>query len=399
MAIELDAESRITTEGRAVAQRRRDVPRRPRAFHRDDALVLGGAALSSFCLVWLLYEKVLPLSGWPSFVVLWYVAFAAIYWTAVREMRGGLIATDKVMTVIIGTGAVSVLVPLVMVIAYVLGKGVSVITPHFFTQTAEFCSALESPSCGGVAHAIVGTLEQVGIAVIIVVPLAILCAVFINEIGGPLRRPVQLVVDAMSGVPSIVAGLFIFAVWNVGFNRGFSGFGASLALAILMLPTVTRTSVEVLRLVPDGLREGSLALGASEWRTTWGVVLPTARSGLITAVILGVARAVGETAPLIVTALGASVMNANPLSGPQEALPHFVYQNIRFSQPDSGPYQRAWAAAAVLTFLVLALFTTARLLGWLLSVEARQRRAAARDRRRGPGALLDAADAGASVAG
>jgi phosphate transport system permease protein len=144
-----------------------------------------------------------------------------------------------------------------------------------------------------------------------------------------------------------------------------------------MLPTVTRTAEEVLRLVPDGLREGSLALGGSEWRTVWSVVLPTARSGLITAVILGIARAVGETAPLILTSFGSSVLNSNPLEGPQEALPHLVYQYISYN-PGTGPYQRAWAAAAVLTVLVLALFTAARLLGAITSIEWRQRRAAKR---------------------
>jgi phosphate transport system permease protein len=201
--------------------------------------------------------------------------------------------------------------------------------------------------------------------------------VFLNEIGGRLKRPVRIFVDAMSGVPSIVAGLFIFAVWVVGLQRGFSGFGAGLALSILMLPTVARTSEEVLRLVPDGLREGSLALGASEWRTVWNVVLPTARSGLITAVILGVARAVGETAPLILTSFGSSITNPNPLSGPQEALPHYIYQYIRHN-PGTGPYQRAWGAAVVLIVLVLGLFTLARVIGARTSVEARQRRAARR---------------------
>jgi phosphate transport system permease protein len=270
------------------------------------------------------------------------------------------------------------LAPLVLVISFVAYKGFAVITPHFFTDTAEFCGQLDAATCGGVGHAIVGTVEQVGIAALISVPLAVMCAVFLNEIGGPLARPVRLFVDAMSGVPSIVAGLFIYAVWVVGLQRGFSGFAASLALAILMLPTITRTSEVVLRLVPDGLREGSLALGGTEWRTVWQVVLPTARSGLITAVILGVARAVGETAPLILTAFGASVMNANPLHDPQEALPQYVYTYIRQSNPGTGPYARAWAAAAVLSGLVLLLFTMARLFGSLTSIEAREARAGRR---------------------
>jgi phosphate transport system permease protein len=265
--------------------------------------------------------------------------------------------------------------------SFVVIKGAPTITPHFFYMTAEFCGQLDAPTCGGVAHAIIGTLEEVGIGVVIAVPLALLSAIFLNEIGGPLKRPVRIFVDAMSGVPSIVVGLFVYAVWVVGLHRGFSGFAAGMALSILMLPTITRTSEEILRLVPDGLREGSLALGASEWRTVWDVVLPTARSGLITAVILGVARAVGETAPLILTSFGSSVFNANPLLAPQEALPHYVYQYIRYN-PGTGPYQRAWSAATVLTLLVLALFTAARLVGSALSVEARQRREARAEKRR-----------------
>ena len=138
-------------------------------------------------------------------------------------------------------------------------------------------------------------------------------AVYLNEVGGRMRRPVRIFVDTMSGVPSIVAGLFIFTVLVEG--HGFSGFSAALALSILMLPTVTRTAEVVLRLVPDGLREASLALGSPQWRTVWGVVMPSARSGLITAAILGVARVVGETAPLIMTAFGSRDHEHEPVQG------------------------------------------------------------------------------------
>jgi len=174
---------------------------------------------------------------------------------------------------------------------------------------------------------------------------------------------VRTIVNAMSGVPSIVAGLFIYAVWILQFHHTFSGFAASLALSILMLPTVTRTSEEVLRLVPDGLREASLALGAPEWRTTWSVVLPTARSGLITAVILGVARAVGETAPLIMTAFGSNSLNADAFSNPQQSLPLFVWQQYQLGGglSGAGPLYRAWTGALVLIGLVLLLFSLARL--------------------------------------
>jgi phosphate transport system permease protein len=346
----------------------------------EDVFTVLGAAVAALALVWLAYWQLAPQPGVLGFVLAWLAAFAFMYWLATRRMLGSLFAEDRVVAVLICAGAFVMLAPLTLVISFVFIKGLAVITPHFFTETAEFCGQLDPATCGGVGHAIVGTLQQVGIAALISVPLAVMSAVFLNEIGGPLARPVRLFVDAMSGVPSIVAGLFIFAIWVVGLQQGFSGIAASLALAILMLPTITRTSEVVLRLVPDGLREGSLALGASEWRTVWQVVLPTAFSGLITAVILGVARAVGETAPLILTAFGASVMNANPLHGAQESLPFFVYEYVRRFNPGTGPYQRGWGAAIVLIGLVLGLFTVARLLGSLTSIEGRQRRAQRRAR-------------------
>ena len=237
-------------------------------------------------------------------------------------------------------------------------KGLEGLTFQFFTQTQEFAGPLSSATTGGAAHAIVGTLEQVGLAVMMSVPLGLMCAVFLNEIGGPLERPVRVFVDAMSGVPTIVAGIFIYSIWV--FEFGFSGFAAALAISISMLPIITRTSEEVLRLVPQGLREASLALGTSEWRTVWSVVLPTGHSGLITAVILGVARAIGETAPLIATTFGAAVMNANPFQGPQEALPLFIFKLLTESA-QGNVIAKAWTGCLVLMLMVLVLFTIARL--------------------------------------
>ena len=364
---------------------------RPITLHSirlDDVILLLGSVASSFCLVWLLYYGLTPQANPAGLAVWWYLAFLVVYWLVVRRTEGRLIARDRLWTVLIMTGAAATVVPLVLIVVFVLIKGVATIRPHFFFSTVDVCGSLAPATCGGIGHAIVGTLEQVGIAMLISVPIGVMCAVFLNEIGGRLRRPVRLVVDAMSGVPSIVAGLFIYAIWVVGLHAGFSGFAASLALSILMLPTVTRTSEEVLRLVPDGLREGALALGASEWRTVWSVVLPTARNGLITAVILGVARSVGETAPLLLTSFGASVYNANPFSGPQEALPHFVYEYIHF-HPDTGPYKRAWSAAVVLIFLVLGLFTLARIVSARMSIDSRQRKAASRARLRSAGSTTD----------
>ncbi len=337
-----------------------DTPRRVGGFGPPDVGVLAGCAGSALCLIWLVFT-VGPYSAGPvGFLVSSYAAFLAIYWLVVRELDGPVLAGDRLMAVVVGSAALAMVVPLVLILGYVVIKGLPGLTWHLFTQTQEFVGPLSSATAGGAAHAIVGTLEQVGLACLISVPLGFLCAIFLNEIGGPLRRPVRIFVDAMSGVPTIVAGLFVYAFWVINF--GFSGFAAAIAISISMLPIVTRTSEEVLRLVPDGLREASLALGGSEWRTTWGVVLPTARSGLVTAVILGVARAIGETAPLIATAFGNSVMNANPFSGAQAALPLYIY-HLFTETPTASVQQRAWTGSLVLMILVLTLFTIARLIG------------------------------------
>ena len=234
-----------------------------------------------------------------------------------------------------------------------------------FPGSGNRTSAAFMIQAGGAAHAIVGSLEQVGIALMISVPVGITAAVYMNEVKGNLTQPVRMFVNAMSGVPSIVAGLFIYAIWLLQFHHSFSGFAAALALSILMLPTVARTAEEVLRLVPDGLREASLALGSPEWRTTWSVVLPTARSGLVTAVILGMARAVGETAPLIMTSFGTQTMNWNPFSGPQQSLPLFVWQQYQLGGGAQGApaFLRAFTGAFALIIVVLILFVIARLFG------------------------------------
>ena len=345
----------VSTTSARVPERRRLTPNTT----RREQVLLGACALSSFCLGWLLWTQLLPTQGAAGFLALWYVSFLLLYFLSTVLTEGRLPAVDEVIAVIVMSGAVGLLVPLVLIIGFIVVRGIGGITATFFTQDLATTGTLDSG--GGLAHALVGTLEQVAIAVVISVPLGVMTAVFLNEVKGPLVRPVRIFVDAMSGVPSIVAGLFIYAVWIVQFGHGFSGFAASLALAVLMLPTITRTAEEVLRLVPDGLREASLALGAPEWRTTMRVVLPTARSGLITAVILGVARAVGETAPLIMTSFGATTMNVNPFDGAQASLPLSVYQLV--SNPFASQQERAYAGAFILILTVLALFTLARLLG------------------------------------
>ena len=340
-------------------------PVRPGALRWNDVAVFLGASVSSLCLVWLVYERLAPTSGALGFVICWVLTFLLVYWIVERELEGPLVATDRLVAVGIGIVAVSLLIPLVSILVYIVYQGLHALTVSFFLRDMTGVGPQQSAKAGGAAHAIVGSLEQVGIALMISVPVGITAAVYMNEVKGNLTRPVRMFVNAMSGVPSIVAGLFIYAIWLLQFHHSFSGFAAALALSILMLPTVARTAEEVLRLVPDGLREASLALGSPEWRTTWSVVLPTARSGLVTAVILGMARAVGETAPLIMTSFGTQTMNWNPFSGPQQSLPLFVWQQYQLGGGAQGApaFLRAFTGAFALIIVVLILFVIARLFG------------------------------------
>jgi len=332
---------------------------RPREWQRSDVLELLGSAGAAVCLTWLLFFQLTALWGSPGFVLVAFAIFLPMYWFVEREAHGSLLARDRVATVIISVGGLFTVVPLVWVLATVFVKGIEFLQPNFLTQDMSVAGPLDPPGVGGAAHAIIGTLQQVAVAVVIAVPFGVMTAVYLNEVKGKLRRPVRALVDAMSGLPSIVAGLLIYATVVIQF--GYSGLACGLALAILMLPSVTRTSEEMMRLVPDGLREASLALGAPEWRTTLLVVIPTARVGIITAIILGMARVVGETAPALLTAFGANNFNVSPVNGPQEDLPIFIWRNARSSL--DGQVARGWTGALVLIVIVLILFTLARVIG------------------------------------
>ena len=334
---------------------------RIRSVESVDVTVMIGSAIAAFALSQLLYETFLPLSGALGYVVVWYVLFLAVSCIAIRELRGAVRAKDHLARIVVWSGASLAIVPLILIVLYVIGKGYHALRPQFFTEDQRYVGALSDSTEGGGAHAIIGTVQQVGIASLIAVPLGITTAVYLNEVKGRLAKPLRTVVDAMSAVPSIVAGLFIYAAWILALGNQQTGLAGSLALSVLFLPTVTRTAEVVLRLVPGGLREASLALGGTEWRTTSRVVLPTSRSGLVTAVILGVARVIGETAPLILTVGGAFIMNWNPLSGKQDSLPFFVFRLIRF--PQETQIARAWTGALVLIILVLVLFVVARAIG------------------------------------
>jgi phosphate transport system permease protein len=214
---------------------------------------------------------------------------------------------------------------------------------------------------GGLLHAILGTGLLVLFAMIISVPIGILTALYLTEIRGRFTRPIKFLVQAMSGIPSIVAGLFILAAIVYPLTKEYNGIQGSLALAILMIPTVARVSEEVLLLIPNELREAGVALGGTQWRTVAMVVVPAARSGLITAMILGVARIAGETAPVLLVTGGGDINNANMFSGSMGSLPFYIFKGFTTGTDES--VTRAWAAILILLALVIILFSLARFLG------------------------------------
>ena len=342
------------------------VPVRPRELTGTDIVTIIGCFASALSLSWLVFTVLTGGIGWLGFGLATFVVFLVLVFVVTAETMGVTAATDRVATAVVVSAAVLLLVPLVWLVGYVIVKGLPGLTAHFFFEDQRGVTPILPSTAGGGSHAIVGTLQQVGLALVWALPLGVLAAVFLNESRSRWRRPVRIFVDAMSGLPSVIAGLFIFAVLILPYAKqikvfSYNGFMASLALAMMMLPTITRTVEVVLRLVPDGLREASLAMGSSRARTVWSVVLPTARTGITTAVVLGVARAVGETAPLLFTAFGADLMNSNPFNGPQESLPLFVYRNIR--KPDPSAISRGFTGALVLMMLVIGLFALARYIG------------------------------------
>lgn len=354
--------SPASTPARTTPRQRR----RPTELTATDVGTLAGCAASALALTWLIFARLTDGVGWLGFLAVAYAAFLLLFALVTTDRLGGLVAADRVVTILITTGALVLMVPLVWLISYVITKGAPSLRFDFFFEDQSGITPQDPPTEGGGSHAIVGSLEQVGLALLFTVPLALSTAVFLNETRSRFRRPVRIFVDAMSGLPSVVAGLFIYAVFIIPYNDqftvfGYNGFMASLALAMVMLPTITRTVEVVLRLVPDGLREASLALGASRARTVWSVVLPTARSGMTTAIVLGIARAVGETAPLLFTAFGAQLLNSNAFDGPQESLPLFVFRNAQ--QQDADLRERGFTGAFVLLLIVLALFALARFIG------------------------------------
>jgi len=274
-----------------------------------------------------------------------------------REPKGWRRTKNRTMTALMVLSFILVIIPLAFVLITVIGKGASAISWSFLTS--DIPPQTSPVGVGGIGPAIVGTLEITAVATVMAVPLGILGAVYLNEYGGrnPLSAFIGFMADVMTGVPSIIMGLFIFTVWTLHF--GLSGFGGALALACLMLPIVIRSSYEILRLVPNSLREGSYALGASKARVTVTVVLPAAIGGIVSGSLLAIARAAGETAPLLFTIGAAHTTNTNVFSGANTSLPSLIFVNA--SSPYAGAEALGWGAALTLVAIAFILMIAARL--------------------------------------
>jgi phosphate transport system permease protein len=340
-----------------------------------------GAAGAALGLVWVLYERVLPFSGVLGFWLSWYALFVALYWVMARMQWDPLEARNRLAAVAFGTGGVLVVLVVIEQVSYTLFRGSHAVSHvNFWTKSLAFTGPDSPMTVGGVLQAIVGSLEQLGLATLVSVPLGVTAALFLAEIGGGLARIVRTIVEAMTALPDLVAGLFIYVTLILSLGVGKSGICAALAIGVTMMPIVARASEVVLRIVPGALREASYALGSSQWRTVWNVVLPTARSGLATAVVLAMARGIGETAPVLLVAGYTKELNLNPFSGPQSSLPLFIYNAVHVLGTPAY-VARGFGAGFVLVVVVLVLFTIARRVGGSAPGELtkRQRRRLARE--------------------
>ena len=316
------------------------------------AIAVGTVALSA-----LLFAGT-GLQGVADFVVFAAVLYVVLQSAARIAVAGRRKAVDRFASTLIYTSFAIALVPLISVVYTVLRKGGGVVNSTFLLHSLRNIGPTDTG--GGVYHGIVGTLEQAGMTCVFAIPVAILVAIYLVEYGGGKRLAwwVTFFVDVMTGIPSIVAGLFIFTIWILllGFQR--AGFPAALALTILMIPTVVRSTEEMLKLVPNDLREAAYALGVPKWLTILRVVLPTALPGVITGIMLGVARVIGETAPLLLLIGGTDSINQNLFSGPQSALPLIIFDQA--GRPNQQAIDRAWGAALTLIVIVMLLNLIAR---------------------------------------
>jgi len=306
--------------------------------------------------------------GWAMMIAA--LSYIAMVYTTSRIIEDRRQATDRLATATVTIAFIMVLLPLLSVTWTVLTKGASRFDVMFFTDDVKFsvedlAAQRNGDAIGGAWHAIVGTLIVTGMAALFSVPFGLFTAIYLVEYGGGrLSKAITAMVDVMTGIPSIVAGLFAYALFVLIFGSGTrSGLAASVALTLLMTPVVVRSAEEMLRLVPNELREASYALGVPKWKTIVKVVLPTAIAGILTGITLAIARVIGETAPLLVTAGVADSVNWNPFSGRMTTLPVYTYNYYKFpTQPPQASIDRAWTAALTLVVIVAILFTAARIM-------------------------------------
>lgn len=292
------------------------------------------------------------------------LVFFAIIVPLSARVEGWRRAKDRLARYVVTTFFLIALLPLISLIWGTVANGLERFDAQYFTYSMRNVLG----EGGGAIHAIYGTLIITGLAALISVPIGLLTAVYLVEYGrgSKIAQSIMFFVDVMTGIPSIVAGLFAYTLFSIIFGPGTRiGLAAAVALSVLMIPTVVRSTEEMLRLVPNELREASYALGVPKFRTILKVVLPTSLAGIVTGVMLSVARVIGETAPLLVTAGMTASVNTNPVDGPMATLPVFVYyQYVTPGIPQEPFYARAWAGALTLILIVMALNLIGRLIAW-----------------------------------
>ncbi len=303
--------------------------------------LLGLGALLAICLTVLVHLVALP------------------WWS--HRVEGRRAAVDRLVVGLVWCAGGVALLPLVWLLWTVLSNGMSVLSPEFLTYSMR---NVLGDTQGGLYHALLGTLLVTTAAAVISVPVGLFTAVYLVEYarGTKMARTLTFLIDVMTGIPSIVAGLFALALFTLILGPAVRfGFGGAVALSLLMIPTVVRSGEEMLRLVPDDLREASYALGVPKWRTIMKVVLPTALGGIVTGVVLAISRVIGETAPLLVVAGFTTSVNSNLFEGRMMTLPVFIYTQYTSATPKGMAY--AWGGALVLILLVMALNLVARIIG------------------------------------
>jgi phosphate transport system permease protein len=335
------------------------VPTKPWAKSPQDR-ILGLIFFLAAILFSYFFVAATELKGKLAYAFIFFVAYAVITSTHSFIIRGPQAAKDSFVSTLVALGAVATVTPIASILFTVVKNGAPGLHPGILSNDMSMAAATDPIASGGVLHAITGTLTMVVLALLMSVPIGILTALYLTEVRGKFAGPIRFLVQAMSGVPSIVAGLFVLSAVIYPITKGYSALMGAMALTILMIPTIARTSEEVLLLIPNDLREAGTALGGTQWRTVAMIVVPAARSGLVTAIILGVARIAGETAPLLLLTGGGDKVNPNPFSGSVGSLPYYIWKG--FNSGSSDALTRAWAGLLVLMILVLILFVAARAL-------------------------------------